>query len=222
MDPEVLVHPESAFRAWPLRGQPWQQDAGPGSIKGLAEDPEGGSGMSEEKKNLQDVLGKLEKVLDDAFIEHVRELVIEATNDDKLPLDMLGKLLANILFRRLKHTNEKPIEVFSKAGVEALKSFGRPFKIEVAGAIGPDGELQSVSVTEHIDGSKFLESLEQQCAEDKELCIKMIAVLAAAYGLKHQDEEIMFSIFEPVFQEIGIKTTIHEMAFLGADFTKDL
>ena len=82
--------------------------------------------------------------------------------------------------------------------------------------------MQSISVPEHIDVSKFLELFEQQCAENTELCIKMIAALAAGYGLKHPDEQIMFSIFEPVFQKIGIKTTVHQMTFMDADFTKDL
>lgn len=179
----------------------------------------------EQEERVPDFLKKVTKtlkILDDAFVENIGELIVQTTSDDHIPLDILGKLITNLLFRRLDNTSESPMEVFSKAGIEALRSFGRPFKIEVAEVNGPDGELQSVSVTEHIDGSKFLESIEQQCAEHKELCIKMIAGLAAAYGLKHPDEQIMFSIFEPVFQTIGIKTTVHQMTFMDADFTKDL
>ena len=179
--------------------------------------------MNEEReKRVQGLLKELDKILDDAFMENIGVLVAKTTNDDHIPLDILGKLITNILFRRLNNTSERPIEVFSKAGVEALRSFGRPFKIEVAEVNGPDGELQSVSVTENIDGSKFLESIEQQCAEDKELCMKMIVLPAAAYGLKHPDEDIMVSIFQPAFEKLGMNVGIHVMTTLDADFTKDL
>ena len=165
--------------------------------------------MSEkQEERVPDSLKKMIKIMDDELMKNISDLVAVTTNDDHIPLDILGKLITNLLFRRLQNTSERPIEVFYKAWIEALRSFGRPFKIEVAEVNGPDGELQSFSVTENIDVSKFLESIEQQCSEHKELCIKMIAGLAAAYGLKHPDEEIMFSIFEPVFQKIGIKTTV--------------
>lgn len=192
--------------------------------KQLAED-----GIDPESNDCQEMLSLIEKFEND-FVEQFGPVLDELTKDGSHPLSHLADVIGMLLSRRAMNCmDENPLDIFMNAGLAALRTFGVGFGIgmNIHGENGNDeGKPSRMNLDFRTEAEKrvrsTMESLRNAVRDDAETAQNLVAMAAAEWGIKHPDEDIIVSIFQPAFEKLGMNVGIRMMTTLGADFTKDL
>ena len=177
----------------------------------LAED-----GIDPESIDAKEMLSLVEEFEND-FVEQFGPVLDKLTKDDSHPLSHLADVIGMLLSRRAMNCmDENPLDIFMNAGLAALRNFGKGFGIG----------MKDIHVENRNDAEErvrsTMESLRNAVRDDAETAQALVAMAAGEWGIKHPDEDIMVSIFQPAFEKLGMNVGIHMMTTLGTDLTKDL
>lgn len=193
--------------------------------KQLAED-----GINPESNDCQAMLSLIEEFEND-FVEQFGPVLDKLTKDGSHPLSHLADVIGMLLSRRAMNCmDENPLDIFMNAGLAALRTFGKDFGIGMKDIHVENGNDEGKPSWMNLDFIKdaeervrsTMESLRNAVRDDAETAQALVVMAAGEWGIKHPDEDIMVSIFQPAFEKLGMNVRIHMMTTLGADFTKDL